>query len=163
MADSSDIPGSEVAVKKGGAGLSSAGAAPPLSKSSMPGVEGGSVPGSSIDGPKGSDIDLVKAAAEQARARGRGSMGALSMPPEDTFPGYQLVREIHRGGQGIVYQALHKGTRRKVAIKVMKEGPFVSAKERVRFEREVDVLSALNHPNIVAVRDSGEVNGMSFF
>jgi len=108
---------------------------------------------------------MVRAAAEQARARGKGpgGFGAFALPPEDTFPGYQLLREIHRGGQGIVYQALHKGTKRKVAIKVMREGPLSSPKERVRFEREIEILSALNHPNIVGVRDSGQVNGMSYF
>ncbi|MBP7937716.1 MAG: protein kinase [Phycisphaerae bacterium] len=77
--------------------------------------------------------------------------------------GYEITREIHRGGQGVVYQAVQKATKRKVAIKVMKEGPFASHKDRARFEREVEVLGQLNHPNIVAIHDSGSVSGTFFF
>src|SRR5437667_12839890 len=82
---------------------------------------------------------------------------------DDTFPGYEIIREIHRGGQGLVYQAVQKATRRRVAIKVMKEGPFHSAREMARFEREVQILGQLKHPNIVAVHDSGVAGGHHFF
>src|SRR5262245_59576037 len=95
---------------------------------------------------------------------GHASLGAhLRMPPADSFPGYQLIREIHRGGQGIVYQAIQKTTRRKVAIKVLREGPFASEREKVRFEREVQVLAQLNHPAIVAIHDSGSTPGGQFY
>lgn len=90
----------------------------------------------------------------------------IGIPP-DLFPGFIVVREIHRGGQGVVYQAIHKATKRKVAIKVMKEGPFAGHKEKARFDREVEVLAQLNHPNIVTVHDSGvlppDKGGMHFF
>lgn len=81
--------------------------------------------------------------------------GDISPLNPDTFPNYTVSREIHRGGQGVVYLATHKTTKRKVAIKVLREGPFASKKERIRFEREVDILAQLNHPNIVAIHDSG--------
>lgn len=77
--------------------------------------------------------------------------------PADIFPGYTLLKELHRGGQGVVYQAIQKATKRKVAIKVMRDGPFASPKDRIRFEREVEILAQLNHPNIVQVHDSGTV------
>jgi eukaryotic-like serine/threonine-protein kinase len=83
--------------------------------------------------------------------------------PPDSFPGYQIVREIHRGGQGVVYQAVQKHTHRKVAIKVMKEGPFASKRDKARFEREVEVLGQLNHPNIVGVHGSGMAAGSFYF
>jgi WD40 repeat protein/serine/threonine protein kinase len=83
--------------------------------------------------------------------------------PPDSFAGYEIVREIHRGGQGVVYQAIQKATKRKVAIKVMKEGPFASKHEKARFEREIDVLAQLNHPSIVGVIDSGVVAGNFYF
>src|SRR4051812_36517645 len=41
----------------------------------------------------------------------------FSAPPPGSFAGYQILREIHRGGQGVVYQAVQKSTNRKVAIK----------------------------------------------
>ncbi len=81
----------------------------------------------------------------------------------DSFAGYQIIREIHRGGQGVIYQAVQKSTKRKVAIKVMKEGPFAGKHDKARFEREVEVLGQLNHPNIVTIHDSGTAAGSFYF
>src|SRR3990172_5986165 len=75
------------------------------------------------------------------------------------IPGYRVLGEIHRGGQGVVYQAMQESTHRKVAIKVLKEGPFADPTELARFDREVDVLSRLNHPHIVAIHDRGLTTG----
>ncbi|MBK8268614.1 MAG: serine/threonine protein kinase [Planctomycetes bacterium] len=71
--------------------------------------------------------------------------------------GYQIIEEIGRGGQGIVYRALQVSTHREVALKVLREGPFASRDERRRFEREVELVAGLNHPCIVTVFDSGEM------
>ncbi|MCG3126246.1 MAG: Serine/threonine-protein kinase PknD [Phycisphaerae bacterium] len=84
-------------------------------------------------------------------------------PGELDVPGYEIVREIHRGGQGVVYQAVQRSTKREVAIKVMKEGPFATASDRARFEREIETLGRLEHPNIVAVHDAGVVHGWHYF
>jgi WD40 repeat protein len=83
--------------------------------------------------------------------------------PSDSFPGYEILGEIHRGGQGVVYEAVQNGTKRKVAVKVMKEGPFASERDKARFEREVEVLGQLSHPNIVAIHDSGMAAGSFYF
>lgn len=79
------------------------------------------------------------------------------------LPGYRVVRELHRGGQGVVYQALHVATKRKVAIKVMREGPFAGRRDRVRFEREMQILGQLSHPGIVAIHDSGTAAGSHYY
>ena len=84
-------------------------------------------------------------------------------PAQDSFAGYHILREIHRGGQGVVYQAIQKSTKRKVALKVMKEGPFASPGEQARFDREVQILGQLSHPNIVAIHDSGQAAGCHYF
>src|SRR5262245_34368040 len=68
-------------------------------------------------------------AAHPPSVRARLGGGPFVLPPPDTFPGYELLRELHRGGQGVVYQAIQKATRRKIAIKVMREGPFASQRE----------------------------------
>ena len=86
-----------------------------------------------------------------------------SLPPPGSFPGYQIIREIHRGGQGVVYQAVQQSTKRKVAIKVLKDGSFAGKADKARFEREVEVLGQLNHPNIVTIHDSGQAAGLSYF
>lgn len=74
---------------------------------------------------------------------------------EPTLEGYEILSEIHRGGQGVVYKAVQKATKRVVAIKILLSGRFASPRERLRFQREVDLVASLNHPNIVTVYDSG--------
>jgi len=122
----------------------------------------------------GSERELIQAARRQAEeARQPGDLTATSpagssdvdptAPPPDSFTGYEIVREIHRGGQGVVYRAIHKGTKRKVAIKVMHEGPFASPRDTARFEREVQILGQLNHPHIVAIHDSGSATSGNFY
>ncbi len=69
--------------------------------------------------------------------------------------GYEIVRELHRGGQGVVYQAIQKSTKRKVAIKVLLEGPYASPSAKRRFEREIELVASLKHPNIISVFHSG--------
>lgn len=81
----------------------------------------------------------------------------------DSIAGYELLSEIQRGSQGVVYRALQMSTGREVAVKVMRAGPFADPYDRVRFEREVRVLSALQHPNIVTIHDSGVAAGHSYF
>ena len=58
-------------------------------------------------------------------------------PPTDAIPGYRILKELHRGGQGVVYQAVQLSTKRKVALKVMLEGPFAGKDSKHRFEREI--------------------------
>lgn len=84
-------------------------------------------------------------------------------PPMPALPGYRLIRELHRGAQGIVYLAIQTSTKREVAIKVMREGPFAGPNDRARFEREVEILARLEHPNIVTIHDSGVESGCCYF
>mgnify|MGYP001577983270 FL=1 len=72
-----------------------------------------------------------------------------------SFPGYRVVEEIARGGQGVVYLAVQVGTNRQVAIKVPLSGRFASSRQRIRFLREIQIAAALRHPNIVTVFESG--------
>jgi serine/threonine protein kinase len=121
-----------------------------------------------------SQRQLIEAALGQAAAMGGGAGipptprpagGSSSVPlvPHDTFPGYDVLREIHRGGQGVVYLAVQRATKRRVAVKVMHGGAFVGSAGRTRFEREVQVLGQLNHPNIVRIHDSGLTADGGFF
>lgn len=71
------------------------------------------------------------------------------------IPGYEIGREIGRGGMGRVYEAVQLSTRRTVALKVLPEGPFSTEKSKRRFEREVRIVAALRHPNIAQIYESG--------
>lgn len=80
----------------------------------------------------------------------------LGMPGNaPVIAGYGQLRELARGGQGVVYSALQLGTKRVVAVKVLREGPSDGARGVRRFEREVDLAASLAHPNVVALFDSG--------
>jgi eukaryotic-like serine/threonine-protein kinase len=79
-----------------------------------------------------------------------------------SVPGYKIISEIHRGGQGVVFKALQKSTQRIVALKFMLQGSFATSRQRFRFEREIDLASRLNHPNIVTIYDSGIADNQPF-
>ncbi|GMU80431.1 MAG: hypothetical protein AMXMBFR47_03020 [Planctomycetota bacterium] len=64
---------------------------------------------------------------------------------------YELLGEVGRGGQGIVYRALQPHTHRQIAVKRLLEGALSTPAARLRFEREVETVTSLNHPNIVTV------------
>ncbi len=80
----------------------------------------------------------------------------------DAFAGYRVVRRIHQGGQGVVYEAVHRQTQRRVAIKVLRS-TFGGTRERARFEREVQILRQLNHPHIITVLESGLTDGRFYY
>lgn len=85
----------------------------------------------------------------------RGVPGA-SLPPPGTFDGYDIVSVLGQGAQGVVYKAIEHRPRRKVAIKMLTDGMHATAERRQRFEREIDTIARLEHPNIVSVLRSGE-------
>lgn len=112
--------------------------------------------------PRTPERDLILAARAEAEVLSRSGDPPTSIP-SDSLPGYRLLHEIHRGGQGVVYRAHQEATGRTVAVKVMREGPFAGPSDRARFEREVRLLAAVRHPNIVAIHDSGSAGGHFFF
>lgn len=102
-------------------------------------------------------------AAARHTAEQFAAVRARHAPPSTLVPGYRILREIHRGGQGVVYEAKQLGTGRNVAIKVMHEGRFIGPRARERFQQEVRLLARLKHPNIVTIHDSGVVDGGHYF
>lgn len=82
---------------------------------------------------------------------GSGGRGPSAIGPMPSVPGYEVLHELHRGGQGVVYRALQLTTKRHVAVKLLLSGTLATARERYRFEREIEIASSLRHPNIVTV------------
>ena len=68
--------------------------------------------------------------------------------------------EVARGGAGVVYRAVDRGLQRPVAVKVLRAG--WSASTLARFRREVELLSALQHPNLVRVHAAGVEAGRPY-
>jgi tetratricopeptide (TPR) repeat protein len=82
----------------------------------------------------------------------RGADGGGGRPGID---GYDDVREVFRGGQGTVSVATRRADGRRVAIKVVHDERLADDRERRRFEREIDVLSSLDHPHLVPILGTG--------
>ncbi|MEC9157881.1 MAG: serine/threonine-protein kinase [Planctomycetota bacterium] len=76
-------------------------------------------------------------------------------PGGQVVPGYELQGELHRGGQGVVYRARQLATNRPVAIKMMLQGRLATSHQRLRFNREVELVAGLRHPGIVTLYESG--------
>ena len=64
------------------------------------------------------------------------------------------------GGMGAVHQGFKPGSNEKVAIKIMLAGLSNDASPRQRFDREIEMMRALNHPHIVPLYAHGEENGV---
>ena len=83
------------------------------------------------------------------------------LQPSETEPlhlaGYQMVRELGRGGMGVVYEAYQHRLKRLVAIKMILTGTLAGAEERVRFLMEGELLARLSHANFVQVYEVGTV------
>jgi len=79
------------------------------------------------------------------------------------FGHYVIEREIACGGMGMVYEAQDKRLNRLVALKMLRQVLFATEKERLRFQREAEMVSQLDHPHIVPVIDVGKMQGQPYF
>jgi eukaryotic-like serine/threonine-protein kinase len=94
--------------------------------------------------------------------------GGSSPPQEDipaglpTLPGYQLLRELGRGGMGVVYKARDQRLNRIVAIKMLLGGAHSGPMDRVRFQIEAETVASLQHPSIIKIHEIGESNSCPY-
>lgn len=98
----------------------------------------------------------------EAVARAESTATASIIMPQ-TAGDFQLLREIGRGGMGVVYEALQKSLKRRVALKVVNQLISGSEKQLRRFRREAESAARLHHSNIVPVYGFGEDQGLQFY
>ena len=103
--------------------------------------------------------DLKPDPAEAAGAPGPAGPG----PPLERLGDYRLLREVGRGGMGVVYEAEQESLGRHVALKVLPAHALLDPKQVRRFEREAKAAARLHHTNIVPVFGVGRQDGHHYF
>ena len=97
------------------------------------------------------DVELTRGMEVSGRTRG--------LPPGSRVGDYVLKDVIARGGFGAVYRAEHVGSGASVAIKVLHPELVLTREAVVRFEREIQAIRRIDHPNVIHILDFGELDG----
>jgi serine/threonine protein kinase len=88
---------------------------------------------------------------------------ALASCPLESLGDYHILREVGRGGMGVVYEAEQVSLDRHVALKVLPRQALLNATYLERFRREAKAAAKLHHTNIVPVFGVGECEGLHYY
>jgi serine/threonine protein kinase len=91
------------------------------------------------------------------------SPGDGDIPAEGPLGDFRLVREIGRGGMGVVYEAVQISLGRRVALKVLPFAAALDARQLQRFKNEAQAAAFLHHQNIVPVYAVGQERGVHYY
>src|SRR5438128_1085544 len=84
-------------------------------------------------------------------------------PPPEALGDFRIIREVGRGGMGIVYEAEQLSLGRRVALKVLPYAATMDPKQLQRFKNEARAAASLEHPHIVPVHGVGCERGVHYY
>lgn len=129
-----------------------------------PGVRGAAAEGSSPPVPSSAPSSGLRPPSPVAGAGVRPAAPVEKSVTKGTskLGPYQLLAKLGEGGMGAVYKARHEHLEKIVAIKILPKKAMQDAAAVARFRREMKVVGALHHPNIVGAHDAGEALGVHY-
>src|SRR5437762_7518823 len=101
--------------------------------------------------------------ADGASDQRRPATAPAAAAPLQQLGDYQILREVGRGGMGVVYEAQQLSLGRHVAIKVLPSHALLDGRQLGRFQREARSAAKLHHTNIVPVFGVGEQDGLHYY
>jgi eukaryotic-like serine/threonine-protein kinase len=111
------------------------------------------------------ELDSIAAGGGSSRRDGAPASKQTDMgkvPREFSSERYRVVRELGRGGMGVVLEAFDKRLERRVALKILLSGDLAGSDALERFQLEARAAARLSHPNLVSVHEVGEEEGRPY-
>jgi len=108
-------------------------------------------------------LDAVEMLQQAAPAMEPEDAAAVADVPGSVLGDFRIVREIGRGGMGVVYEAQQQSLNRRVALKVLPVAAALDHRQIQRFKNESQAAAALHHPHIVPVFAVGSDRGIHFY
>jgi WD40 repeat protein/serine/threonine protein kinase len=106
---------------------------------------------------------LMEKAKPAAGPAGERPKAPAAAPPLRQLGDYHILREVGRGGMGVVYEAEQVSLGRHVALKVLPSHALLDPRHLSRFQREARAAARLHHTNIVPVFGVGEQDGVHYY
>lgn len=106
-------------------------------------------------------VALEHVRRERASSSGKGLRA--SVPALARLGDFRIVREVGRGGMGVVFEAVQEQLDRRVALKVLPQAALLSGNHLARFQREARTAAQLHHSHIVPVFGSGHSDGFHWY